>query len=99
MMWEPKTCKLPYRSAEGDMKKPGRVVFVGDSVSDTSATSFAWFYDQSSQKRSHKCSIEKEDMFVKIQPQLQKAGFEKKTVEHTMQFLQSSSFRKGHMWW
>jgi len=99
MMWEPNTCKLPYHSNETPMKKKGRVVFVGDSISDTSARSFAWFYDGLSAKEHNACKYEKEDLQKKVKLQLMKGGFNAATIATTTEYLEEQGFRKNHHWW
>merc|ERR1719191_2624959 len=98
-MWEPKTCILPYHSEEVPKAKRGRVVFVGDSITDTSARSFAWFYDKLWAKNLNACKYEKDDLKLKVKPQLMKAGFNAVTTSQTMQYIEETGFRKNHHWW
>jgi hypothetical protein len=98
MMWEPSTCKLPYHPEEV-AKKSGRVVFVGDSITDTSARSFAWFYDKLWAKNLNACTYQKDDLKLKVKPQLMKAGFNSVQTTQTMQYMEETGFRKNHHWW
>eukprot|EP00746_Dinoflagellata_sp_MGD_P152080 gnl/MRDRNA2_/MRDRNA2_83425_c0_seq1.p1 gnl/MRDRNA2_/MRDRNA2_83425_c0~~gnl/MRDRNA2_/MRDRNA2_83425_c0_seq1.p1 ORF type:complete len:387 (-),score=111.30 gnl/MRDRNA2_/MRDRNA2_83425_c0_seq1:84-1244(-) len=98
MMWEPTKCKLPYHSDEV-AKREGRVVFVGDSITETSARSFAWFYDKLWAKDLNSCSYQKEDVKLKVKPQLTKAGFNSVAQAQTLQYMEETGFRKNHHWW
>jgi len=98
MMWEPNTCKLPYHSDETS-KKAGRVVFVGDSITDTSARSFAWFHDKLWAKDLNGCKYEKADLKTKVRPQLLKAGFNSGTVADTVKYMEEQGFNRNHHWW
>jgi len=98
MMWEPTSCKLPYHSDE-TTKSPGRVVFVGDSITDTSARSFAWFKEKLWSKHLNGCTYQKADLKAKVRPQLLKAGFNSGTVADTVKYMEEQGFNRNHHWW
>merc|ERR1719316_1770617 len=99
-MWEPSTCKLPYHSDEVKFaKKRGRVMFVGDSITDTSARSFAWFYDKLWAKNLNACTYQKEDLPKKVKLQLMKNGYNSVATAATIQYMEETGFRKNHHWW
>lgn len=98
MMWEPQTCKLPYHSNE-TKKTPGRVIFVGDSISDISARSFAWYYDQLWAKDLNACTYQKADVGKKLKLQLLKGGFNAMTVADTQKYIEEQGFNRNHHWW
>lgn len=98
MMWEPNNCKLPYHSEE-IKKQSGRVVFVGDSITDISARSFAWFKQKLWSKDLNSCTYQKEDVQKTVRPKLLKAGFNAAAVATTLQYMEEQGFRKNHHWW
>jgi len=97
MMWEPSDCKLPYHS-DDISKRSGRIVFVGDSVTETAARSFAWFYGNLSSTLND-CKYEKQDLQLKVRPQLLKANFSQTQVNDALNYIETTGFRKNHHWW
>lgn len=98
LMWEPNTCKLPYFSNE-TKKSPGRVVFVGDSITDTSARSFAWFYDKLWAKDLNACTYQKADVQKKVKLQLLKSGITPFQLKETQKYIEENGFDRNHHWW
>lgn len=90
-MWQPNNCNLPL-AAKDVKSKPRRFVFIGDSVQDISAESFAWFIDRSTPNKN--CSYTGDTMKTK----LLKQGFSQQTTDHTVEFIQRQ-LTKGHRWW
>jgi hypothetical protein len=74
-------------------------VFVGDSITDISARSFAWFSDKLWSKNLNACTYQKDDLKLKVRPQLLKAGFNSVVTAQTIQYMEETGFRKNHHWW
>jgi hypothetical protein len=98
MMWEPETCKLPYHSNEVGQNL-GRVVIIGDSITDNAARSFAWFYGESQGKERNACQYSKGNFKSKIQPQLEQINLKQSQVSDTLNYIEANGFRKNHHWW
>lgn len=92
-MWQPNNCNLPVSSKEVK-ERPKRFIFIGDSVQDVSAESFAWFLNKETPAKEKNCSYTGEHMKAK----LLEAGFSKQTTDHTVEFIQRQ-LTKGHKWW
>lgn len=99
MTYEPPTCKLPTHLYEVQ-KRPKRVMFVGDSVTDYHAQSFSWYYQGENRNVQKKpCTFVKEDW----QKHLKAAGrFDQKTIDDTVLWMEKqggNNGKNGHLWW
>lgn len=99
LVYEPPKCRLPARVLEVS-KRPKRVMFIGDSVSDQSAQSFSWFYQKENRAVKKKpCKFMKEDW----REHLEKSGrFNETTIADTILWMEKQGANNavnGHMWW
>lgn len=101
LAYEPKNCRLPTHPDDVP-QKPRRVMFIGDSVMDNSATSFTWFYQKEFRMGGNRkpCLFAKDEM----EKHLRQAGrFDKKTINDAVHFMVKQGVNnkkgKGHNWW
>jgi hypothetical protein len=93
MIYEPKSCSLPADLNQFAVK-PRHVTFVGDSVTDFHAASFAWELDGNKKVSIYdKCLMEPE----KMTKDLVGAGFKQDTANHTVKWLVAQASR--HVMW
>jgi len=101
MVYEPQNCSLPLFSKHVE-KMPKRVVFIGDSISDAHAQSFAWFLDETRPDDYKKCKHNIGEMRALIKANLTSAGFSEEEVQATDAFIGSQNAGKKwnlHEWW
>jgi hypothetical protein len=100
-MYEPKSCSLPM-FAQTVPVKPKRVLFVGDSVGDSQAQSFAWFFDESRPQDIKKCAYDIKRAKDMVVANLTSAGFTEEEVKATADFVGNQNVGKKwnlHEWW
>lgn len=92
LFYELPDCSLPYTPDEV-VHKPRRVVFMGDSLTDIHAESFAWYFTGELPERS--CKFGAPQMFQ----MLLSAGFEDKDAAKTVNWLNQQLRWEKHVWW
>lgn len=91
LAWEPMKCVLPVL-AKDIPAKPKRVVFVGDSITDNHAESFAWFYAKQ-KKSSDSCVHGWKDKLLS-----QNKDLSKDVVKETLKWIKNEEHNSRPLW-